>query len=84
MAVDSGIPSKLFGKVNYGVLSIDNTYRFVYERVRQALLLVRAIRRFQKANNCTAWPVVLAGGKSPHFLLLFSFKNATCNHGNES
>ncbi|AAW46917.1 hypothetical protein CNBM2200 [Cryptococcus deneoformans B-3501A] len=35
--------------------------KFVYERVRQTLLLVRAIRRFQKANCCTTWPVVLAG-----------------------
>lgn len=45
--------------------------RFVYERVRQTLLLVRAIRRFQKANCCTTWPVVLAGGKSLCPLLLF-------------
>ncbi|ADV25600.1 Hypothetical Protein CGB_M3420C [Cryptococcus gattii WM276] len=60
-----GLLVALEGKDGEGVV-IATTHlfwhpKFVYERVRQALLLVRAIRCFQKANNCTTWPVVLAG-----------------------
>ncbi|OWZ76922.1 RNA exonuclease NGL2 [Cryptococcus neoformans Bt85] len=60
-----GLIVALEGKDGEGVIIVTTHLfwhpKFVYERVRQALLLVRAIRRFQKVNNCTTWPVVLAG-----------------------
>ncbi|ODN78037.1 hypothetical protein L202_05120 [Cryptococcus amylolentus CBS 6039] len=34
---------------------------YAYERTRQALLLVRAIRRFQGVHGLEGWPVVFAG-----------------------
>ncbi|GFZ46087.1 hypothetical protein JCM24511_04333 [Saitozyma sp. JCM 24511] len=35
--------------------------KFVYERVRQLIILTRAIKEFQKDNDCESWPAVLSG-----------------------
>ncbi|WWD17612.1 hypothetical protein CI109_102053 [Kwoniella shandongensis] len=35
--------------------------KYAYERVRQCIILLRAIRQFQQDNNCSSWPVVFAG-----------------------
>lgn len=37
--------------------------RFQYERARQTIVLLRAVRRLQKEKGLEAWPVVLAGGE---------------------
>lgn len=37
--------------------------KFEYERTRQVIVLLRAIRRLQKENDCESWPVVFAGGE---------------------
>lgn len=68
LQVGSGIPSKS------SALRRDSrlTLRFAYERIRQSILLVRAIRRFQKEHNCEHWPAVLAGGESDPLHLLVS------------
>jgi len=60
LTAGSGIPSK-----SLAVWTITQLIsRFAYERIRQSILLVRAIRRFQKEHNCEQWPAVLAGGES--------------------
>jgi hypothetical protein len=59
----SGIPSKL-GVTCDAFRLID---RFAYERIRQSIVLIRAIRRFQKEHGCEDWPAVLAGGESGIF-----------------
>ena len=38
------------------------TGRFAYERIRQSICLVRAMRRFQAEHGWENWPAVLAGG----------------------
>ncbi|WWC86536.1 uncharacterized protein L201_001413 [Kwoniella dendrophila CBS 6074] len=35
--------------------------KYAYERVRQSIILLRAIRHFQNDNQCQAWPAVFAG-----------------------
>jgi hypothetical protein len=60
----SGIPSKSSALRNDSRL----IFRFAYERIRQSILLVRAIRRFQKEHDCEHWPAVLAGGEPDDLL----------------
>ena len=55
----SGTPSKS----NCEVGCVKLTGRFAYERIRQSICLVRAMRRFQKVHGCEDWPAVLAGGE---------------------
>ena len=38
--------------------------KFSYERIRQLIVLLRAIQAFKKEHDCDSWPTVLAGGES--------------------
>ncbi|WVQ76964.1 hypothetical protein IAR50_006643 [Cryptococcus sp. DSM 104548] len=60
-----GLIAGLRGKDGSGIV-VATTHLFwhpmyAYERTRQALLLVRAIRRFQAEHDLASWPVVFAG-----------------------
>jgi len=36
----------------------------MYERTRQVIVLLRAVRKLQKEHGIESWPIVFAGGES--------------------
>jgi hypothetical protein len=38
----------------------------MYERTRQVIVLLRAVRKLQQENGLESWPIVFAGGESEH------------------